>query len=323
MGAVPMMQNSKSRAPAPPDFTGAANAQAQLSNQAIQQQNVANRPNQTGPFSSSQWTQGPNGQWSQTVGLNGPLGQAASGWENQFAQQAGQPLPSGQQARDQAINAAYGQATSRLDPQFSQMQTSMEAKLANQGLTPGSQAYDAAMQNFGRERNDAYTSAMNSAIGQGTQAGNMIFQQGLESAQLPTQQLGALQGLTQQPGFATSGQAQVPQLLSALAQQYGGELNQYGANQANKNSLMSGLGGLGALGVMASDEKLKDKIERLAWDAIPGVPFATWEWKHRPGAREYGVIAQDLEKVRPDLVHEHDGLKFVDYNGLWKVRNGT
>ena len=227
--------SGKGGAPAPPDFMGAANSQTQ-----------ANRPNQTGPFGSINWSQDPNtGAWTQSSALNGPLGAAGSVLQNQAAQQAGQPIPTGQQARDQAINAAYGQATSRLDPQFSQMQTSMEAKLANQGLVPGTQAYDAAMQNFGRERNDAYTSAMNSAIGQGTQAGNMLFQQGLQSAELPYQQMQQLQGLGQQPGYHSAAD-----MLGAMGQAYGGSLNQYGANQAQKNSLMNGISGLASTGAM-------------------------------------------------------------------------
>jgi len=225
--------SGKGGAPAPPDFMGAANSQTQ-----------ANRPNQSGPFGSIQWSQDPQtGAWTQTSGLSGPLSSAASNLQNQVANQG--PLPTGQEARDQAINAAYGQATSRLDPQFSQMQTSMQAQLANQGLVPGTQAYDAAMQNFGRQRNDAYTSAMNSAIGQGTQAGNMLFQQGLQSAELPYQQMQQLQGLGQQPGYHSAAD-----MLGAMGQAYGGSLNQYGADQAQKNSLMNGISGLASTGAM-------------------------------------------------------------------------
>jgi hypothetical protein len=137
-------------------------------------------------------------------------------------------LPTGQEARDQAIASAYGQATSRLDPQWNQREAASRTQLINQGLDPGAQAYDTQMGNVGRERNDAYSSAMANAIGQGTAAGNSIFQQGVTSQMLPYNQL---------------------QMLSGIGtQQYGNQLHQYGADQAGKNALMGGIGELGALG---------------------------------------------------------------------------
>jgi hypothetical protein len=302
-----------------PDFMGAANAQANASRALTNEQTAANRPNQTGPFGSSTWSQGPDGQWSQNTSLNPALQGAASGYQDQMAAQAGMPLPDGSAARDQAISAAYGQASSRLDPQWSSRATALESSLANKGLTPGSEAYSASQRDFNLGRNDAYSSAMNGAIGQGTAAGNAIFQQGVQSRQLPAQMLAQLQGLSGQPGFATAGVGQTPNLLGALGQQYGGELQQYGIDQAGKNSLMGGLSGLGGAAIMASDERLKTDIVRTSLDVIPGVPLATWSWK-AGGAKAMGVIAQDLEKVRPDLViKDADGVRFVNYAGLMEA----
>lgn len=288
-------------APAVPDFAAAAD-----------QQTRANRPNQNGPFGSTSWTQDEQGNWTQnttlTPGLNDAAQNIIGGLGNQLDPAA---------ARDQAIQAAYGQATSRLDPQWQQREQATAAQLANQGLTPGSMAYNSQIQNQDRARNDAYAQAM---YGAQTGAGNAAFGQSLQANQQPYQQLGALQGLTQQNSFMPSAN-----LLGALGQQYAGQLQNYGIDQAGKNSKMQGGVGLGAAALpflAGSDERLKEKIERLAWDAIPGVPFATWEWKHRPGERQLGVIAQDLEKVRPDLVELRDGVRFVNYSGLWEARHG-
>lgn len=285
-------------APSVPDFTSAAD-----------QQTRSNRPTQNSPFGSTSWEQDANGNWTQNTTLTPGLQDAAQsiigGLGNQLDPTA---------TRDQAINAAYGQATSRLDPQWQQREQATAAQLANQGLTPGSMAYNAQMQNQNMARNDAYSQALYNAQ---TGAGNAAFGQAMQANQQPYQQLGALQGLTQQNGFNQSAN-----LLGALGQQYAGQLQNYGMDQASKNSKMSGAAGLGGAAIAASDERLKDKVERLAWDAIPGVPFATWEWKHRPGERQLGVIAQDLEKVRPDLVIVKDGTRFVNYSGLWEARNG-
>jgi hypothetical protein len=100
-------------------------------------------------------------------------------------------------------------------------------------------------------------------------------------------------------------------------QQYSSALQQYGIDQAGANSKMGGASSLGSAYLMSrSDESLKTEIERLDVDALPGVPWARWKWKDGSG-EGVGVIAQDLEKVRPDLVSMHpDGYRMVDYGGL-------
>lgn len=54
----------------------------------------------------------------------------------------------------------------RLDPQFAQERQGLETQLANQGITPGSAAYDHAMQQFGQTKNDAYNNLYLSGRGQ-------------------------------------------------------------------------------------------------------------------------------------------------------------
>lgn len=276
--------------PAPPDFTAAAEAQAKSGRQDT-------------PF--AQW----NGN---ALGFSGGLAERANNLMGQVGSQG--PLPTGDAARQQAIDSAYGQAQSRLDPQFAQREESLRARLANQGLDPGSQAADAEMGNFGRERNDAYSSAMANAIGQGTQAGNAIFQQGVQAQQQPYSQLSQLASLLQ------GNNGPQTQYMNAANAGYQGALQGYGIDQAGKNSLMSGLASGGALA--ASDERLKKNIERSTLEAIPGVPFASWEWIDGPPGRYVGVIAQDLEKVRPEMVHTGpNGMKFVNYGFLGEVQS--
>ena len=60
-------------------------------------------------------------------------------------------------------NAIYNQATSRLDPRFNQGQSDLNSRLANQGITAGSEAYTRAQDAFSMQRNDAYQTAMNNA----------------------------------------------------------------------------------------------------------------------------------------------------------------
>lgn len=256
-------------APAPPDFKGAAEATAQSSQNAINAQTQANRPNINTGFGSESWSKDPNGNWTMNTalapGLQGGLeslqGQFQSANANPLDFSKFAPVGTGDSAREQAISAAYGQATSRLDPRFNLEQQHLQSQLANQGLDPNSQAYRSAMTQFGQGKNDAYTSAMNSAIGQGTSAGQALFnqnltarqqaiQEALTGRQLPLQQLAALHGFQQMPGFNMAGAAQPANYLGASEALWNGQLQQ----AQSQNSMLGqifGLGGqLGAAALM-------------------------------------------------------------------------
>jgi hypothetical protein len=77
--------------------------------------------------------------------------------------------------RNRAEDAMYARRASRLDPQFQGRQEALEVKLNNQGLRPGDQAYDSAMQNLGMERTDAYNAAQNEAIMSGGAEASRMF----------------------------------------------------------------------------------------------------------------------------------------------------
>ena len=89
---------------------------------------------------------------------------------NPYAAPAGGPPTANEDYRKQIQDALYGQMTSRLDPRFQQQESDLTSRLAAQGITQGSQAYDREFSNFGRDRNDAYQSALNNAITGGEQA---------------------------------------------------------------------------------------------------------------------------------------------------------
>ncbi len=230
-----------------PDFSRIAREQGALSQQNVDRQTLANRADQTNAFgATSDWTRNADGSWSQSSSFGGPLGSAIGNLTGQIGSQGA--LPTGMEARDQAINSAWQQATSRLDPMWAQRDQSLQSRLAAQGLDPTSQAAQASLGDFGRSRNDAYTSALMGAIGQGTEAGNAIFNQGVTSQMLPLQQLAQIQGLGQQAAVPMAGQAQTPDLLGAAGQQYQADLNSNAQRQAGKNSMMGGLGSLAGMG---------------------------------------------------------------------------
>lgn len=229
-----------------PDFMGAADKQTQ-----------ANRPNQNTAWGSTSWQQGPGGQWTQNQtlnpGLQGLMDSAVQRQQQGIDYGALPQLTDGAAARDQAIQGAYGQATSRLDPRFQQGEDALRTRMYGMGLNEGDAAYDQQMGNFGQQKNDAYNQAMFSAIGQGTQAGQAMFNQSLqgrqqmlgEANQQMNQPMQGFQGLLgasgsmSMPGFSPSGNY----LGAAQAQ---GQFDQQ-AGQNNSNMLGGILGGAGAI----------------------------------------------------------------------------
>lgn len=80
-------------------------------------------------------------------------------------------MPSASDATRKAVeDALYARATSRLDPRFANAESSMHTRLANMGLTMGSEAYEKELERLGRERTDAYAAATNDSILAGTRA---------------------------------------------------------------------------------------------------------------------------------------------------------
>jgi hypothetical protein len=67
----------------------------------------------------------------------------------------------------------------RLQPQMDIQQEQLDVKLANQGVVPGTEAYNRAKSGLGMQQNDL----LNQAQLSGLSAGNTLFNQGLQGAQ--------------------------------------------------------------------------------------------------------------------------------------------
>jgi len=185
--------------------------------------------------------------------------------ENSLSQASGQlknPMdwsglpgaPNAETARASAIDATYRRASSRLDPQWKQREQATDSQLLSQGLRPGMEAYDTAKANLGRERTDAYQTALDSATIGGEAAASGEFGRGLAGRQQgvsealqrrnqPLNEMMALQNGTsvsmpQMPGFNPAGAAAPTNYSGAARDQYGADLNSYNAGQAQNQSYM-------------------------------------------------------------------------------------
>lgn len=139
-------------------------------------------------------------------------------------------------------------------------QAALDTKLANMGLTAGSEGWGIQQTQFGKQRNDADMAAELA----GAQVQNQMFQQALAGnaatlqqraylRNLPLQELNALRSGSQvtNPTFNTpgqQGQTSGPDLLGATQGQYNAQLGQVNAENAQAASnTQAGIGMLAAL----------------------------------------------------------------------------
>jgi hypothetical protein len=65
----------------------------------------------------------------------------------------------------------------------------------------------------------------------------------------------------------------------------------------------------------SSDIRLKENIVKAtACNAVLNLEPVFYNYKTRPGAKEYGLIAQEVKAVAPELVKETDGMLSVQYD---------
>jgi hypothetical protein len=72
---------------------------------------------------------------------------------------------------------------------------------------------------------------------------------------------------------------------------------------------------IGTAALKASDIRFKENIVEVGVSK-EGIPVVEFNYNNIPDKRYRGVIAQDVEKVKPEAVKEKDGYKYVDYNQL-------
>lgn len=291
-------------APALTDYTGAAEATAAGNAQANNAATQANRPNQYTPWGSTTWSQDANGNWTQNTALNpwmqqqfnaqgqtdATLAQQGANMAGQVAGAYGQPLNTSgmtgmfQLGNPSQLNPSWNSTKeiqqamlSRLQPDMDSQRNAEIARLKAQGLTEGSDAWNAAVNNMGRQQNDlsmqallAGSSEANQQFqnqlaanaqnwGQQTDKAGITGQQrqqqlneAMTLRQLPMQELMQLRGQNVQmptmPGFATAGATSGPNYLGAAELNSRQNLQNANINNANLSNTYGGLFDLAKMG---------------------------------------------------------------------------
>jgi len=338
-----------SSAPAAPDYTSAANATAQGNLEAARAASAANRINQYTPYGSLEYKQAGtdtygNPTWSATtnlsgvgqqlldqqneaaLGLGGTINSALGRVQSTMGQEFNPNLPSTGMNPGQSYQDAYMQ---RLAPQIAQNRESLQAQLANQGVAPGTQAYENAMRTASQKENDLLLGATTQGFGVGQQANQQAYNQALTNYNLPLNTLSALRtgAQAQNPTFVNTPQQATTagaDLLGAAQMGYNANMGAYNAGQAQSSGMLGGLMNLGGtLGsaYMLSDIRTKENIARIG--TLPnGLPFYQFEYKpefkdEAGHGKHFGVMAQEVEQVVPQAVITNaKGYKMVNYGLL-------
>lgn len=197
----------------------------------------------------------------------------------------------------------------RLDPMIAQQDEALRTRLANQGIMPGSAAYDRAIQQQGQITNDAYNSLILSGRGQAFAEAKAVRDQPINeiSALLSGSQISSPQA----QGFNG---ATIPTTDNAglINENYNQRMNNYNQQMAQRNSIVGGLFGLGANLIKASDKRLKTDIKKIG-KTTDGQPLYAYRYK-AGGPMQLGLMAQDVEKKHPGaVITTPSGFKAVDY----------
>ena len=211
-----------------------SNYQGNLAN--AQYATQSNRVNQSTPYGSLNYTQNPNGSWNANQSLSQPLQQLTD--SSIAGLQASQNNPMSGINPGQSYSDAIMQ---RLQPQMQQSQEQNTAALANQGIVPGTQAYDNQMRTFNQGQNDLLTSAQINGMNTGIQA-----------QQLQNQTAAGIKSLSTPNYINPYTQATVsgPDYLGAYTTSQGQQIAQQNAANARTANTQSGLYGLGSAALL-------------------------------------------------------------------------
>jgi hypothetical protein len=202
----------------------------------------ANRINQNTPYGSLNYTQGVDQYGNPTWTANQQLSQPLQDLTNTSLQGLQQSL----QNPMYGINPGqtYSDAImQRLSPQLAQQKESNTAALANQGIVPGTQAYDNAMRTFQQGQNDLLTSAQIQGMNTG-----------LSAQQLQNQQAANIKSLSAPNYVNPYTQAAVagPDYLGAYTTGNAAQIAAQNAANAKTANLQNGLFGLGSSALLGS-----------------------------------------------------------------------
>lgn len=330
----------KSSPPPAPDYIGAANAQGAANVDAARASAKLSNPNIITPYGTQ--TVSYEGDTPTVTQSYTPLGQKFFDQDNAIKLAlgglAGQGIGNVQDVLGKSFDTsglpsapinpgmtAQSAIMERLQPQIERERGQLQTQLSNQGIPMDSEAYKNAMTLQDQRENDLLSQAASQGIGLDQGARQQALSEQLQLRELPLNEVSSLMSgsqvsLPQFQGYQGAQAAAAP-IFSAnqAAGQYGTDV--YNAKMASQSNMMGGLmglgGSLGSAAIMApylaaSDRRLKTDIKKIG--QLPSglhVYSFRYKWSNE---KTIGVMADEVEQVFPEAVHEVNGFKAVDYS---------
>lgn len=216
-------------------------------------------------------------------------------------------------------DATFQQGKELLDPEFEAQRRNLEQQLADEGLVPGSEAYNERINRLEASQGSQLRQLSLASVSQGIQTAEMQRQNRFNeiAALLGEQQVGGIgfgQFQPQRSGLDLFGAEQ-----AALNRQFQAEQARKERSAAQRRAIIGAVGSFGssAAGALAaSDINLKENIERVGVSES-GIPIYQFEYidKSYGEGRYEGVMAQDIQDIIPEAVTVGEGnLLAVNYS---------
>lgn len=269
---------SKPKAPPAPDYAAAAVAQGAANLDAARATSKLSNPEWDNAEGSRRIQYGIDGdpdrvrivdtmspvaaqQYGIQQGINTNLLNTASAGLNRVSQQMATPFDMSRvpqvDARNEQTRQAVAQALmGRLQPQFDKDENSARTRLANQGITQGSEAWNDEMNRLTQAKNDAMMQAQMQAGGEASRmfgdqsaARQQAIQEQAYLRNLPLSEINALRtgstpNMPQFQGFGGS-QVQAAPLLQGTQLGEQAAIDRYNAKVGQRNALLQTAGQLG------------------------------------------------------------------------------
>jgi hypothetical protein len=225
----------------------------------------------------------------------------------------------------------------RINPQLERDRASLETNLVNQGFQRGTEAFNQAMGDHGRNVNDARLAITERGLGeqqglygmglQTAQFNNQNRQQALqESLALRNQPINEISALMSggQVSLPNAPQYNAPNVANTPIGEYmynsaALDQNNYKMQQQQRQAQLDGLYKLGGTAIQAatwmSDRRLKRDIIDLGVRLMSGLRLYAYRYFWDDVAR-VGVMADEVATVRPDAVVPVGGFLAVNYGAL-------
>ncbi len=312
--------------PKPADPKETAAAQTAMNKETAITQHGLNSTNQVTPYGNltysqiGTWEDGtPRYQATQTLspemqelfnkynGIASNIGDIGNTLTTNVKERYGQPFELGNEETEARL---FDLGSKRLNPRFAEQEDQLRTRLTNQGLMPGTPAWEAEMRSFSEGKNDAFNQL---ALTGRAQASNELL---TERNQSLNEMMALLSGTqVQNPNFVNTPNTPVSGVDYAglVAQNDAAKQQAYSDKMSGLFNLAGTVAGGWARAGFPSDRRVKQPDAYIIGKAHNGLDI--WAYKYVGSSQwQIGFMADEVKELHPDAVVNVQGIDHVRYD---------